>query len=142
MTERRVRRDPYADPRDRSTERDRYGDFDEDPGYEPEGRRRGISPVAIFLVIAIVGSIAYMAFVLTVREATQIPLLASGAVVLAIVFGALAAFCVRSLWRTGLERGSGGRTILTALIGGGAAIAASGFAAASIILFQLAVRPA
>jgi hypothetical protein len=83
-----------------------------------------------------------MAYVLTVREATQIPLLASGAVVLAIVFGALAAFCLRSIWRAGLERGNGGTTILTALVGGGAAIAASGFAAAAIILFQLAIRPA
>ena len=146
MTERRVRRDPYADPRDRDIERDRYADYDDgpgydDPGYEPEGRRR-ISPVAIFLVVAIIGSIAYMAYVVTVREATQIPLLASGAVVLAIVFGALAAFCLRTVWRAGLQRGSGARTILTALVGGGAAIAASGAAAWAIILFQLAARPA
>ena len=146
MTERRVRRDPYADPRDGEVERDRYADYDDpgydDPGYEPEERRRGISPVAIFLVVAIIGSIAYMAYVVTVREATQIPLLASGAVVLAIVFGALAAFCLRTVWRAGLQRGSGARTILTALVGGGAAIAASGAAAWAIILFQLAARPA
>ncbi|HEX2470135.1 MAG TPA: hypothetical protein VHK05_06065 [Candidatus Limnocylindrales bacterium] len=136
MTERPIRRDPYADPRDP------YIDADDEPGYEPAERRRGISPVAIFLVIAIVGSIAYMAFVVTVREATQIPLLASGAVVLAIVFGALAAFCLRTIWRAGLERGNAGRTILTALVGGGAAIAASGFAAGAIVLFQLAARAA
>jgi hypothetical protein len=143
MTERHIRRDPYADPRDGDREGDPYVEYDEDgPGYEPEERRRGISPVAIFLVIAIVGSIAYMAYVVTVREATQIPLLASGAVVLAIVFGALAAFCLRTVWRAGLERGSGGRTLLTALVGGGAAMAASGFAAGALILFQLAARPA
>ncbi len=74
MTERRIRRDPYADPRGGDLETDDYVDYDDDPGYEPEERRRGISPVAIFLVIAIVGSIAYMAYVVTVREATQIPL--------------------------------------------------------------------
>ena len=141
MTERRARRDPYADPRDRDLEPDRYADYD-GPGYEPEQRRRGISPVVIFLVVAVIGSIAYMAYVVTVREATQIPLLASGAVVLAIVFGALAAFCLRTVWRAGLERGGAGRTILTALVGGGAAMAASGFAAGAIILFQLASRPA
>jgi hypothetical protein len=146
MTERRLRRDPYADPRDRDPDRERYTDDDyagyDDSGYEPGPRRRGISPVAIFLVIAIIGSIAYMAYVVTVREATQIPLLASGAVVLAIVFGALAAFCLRTVWRSGLERGSGGRALLTALVGGGAAMAAAGFAAGAIILFQLAARPA
>ncbi len=141
MTERRIRQDPYADPRDRDIEADRYADND-DPDYEPELRRRRISPVAIFLVIAIVGSIAYMAYVVTVREATQIPLLASGAVVLAIVFGALAAFCLRTIWQGGMERDSGGRVILAALVGGGAAIAASGFAAGAIILFQLAARAA
>jgi hypothetical protein len=145
MTERRLRRDPYADPRDPDLGRDRYVDDDagyDDSGYEPEPRRRGISPVAIFLVIAIIGSVAYMAYVVTVREATQIPLLASGAVVLAIVFGALAAFCLRTVWRAGLERGSGGRALLTAIVGGGAAMAAAGFAAGAIILFQLAARPA
>ena len=136
MTERRARQDPYAEPPPR------YLDADDDPGYEPEERRRGISPGVIFLVIAVIGSIAYMAYVLTVRETTQIPLLASGAVVLAIVFGALAVFCLRSIWRAGLDRGNGGTTILTALVGGGAAIAASGFAAAAIVLFQLAIRPA
>jgi hypothetical protein len=101
-------------------------------------RGRRISPVAVFLAIAIVGSVAYMAYVLTVREATQIPLLASGAVVLAIVFAALAVFCVRSIWRAGTEPGHAGRMLLTALVGGGAAIAAAGFTAAALILFQLA----
>jgi hypothetical protein len=53
--------------------------------------RRGISPGVVFLAIALVGSVAYVAYAITVRDASQIPLLASGAVVLAIVFGALAA---------------------------------------------------
>ena len=97
--------------------------------------------MALFLAIAIMGSTVYMAFVLTVREATR-PLLASGAVMLAIVFAALAAFCVRSIWRSGTEPGHGGRLLLTGLVGGGAAVAAAGFTAAAIILFQLATRPA
>jgi hypothetical protein len=134
MTDRRARRDPYAKPRRPPP----YQDDDPDPEFEPGVRGRRISPVPVFFIVAVVGSIAYMAYVLTVREATQIPLLASGAVILAIVFAALAVFCVRSVWRAGLERGNGGRTILTALVGGGAAIAAAGFAAGSIILFQLA----
>lgn len=99
------------------------------------GRR--ISPGVVFLVLAIVGSIAYMAYTVTVRDTSQIPLLASGAVVLAIVFAALAAYSLRATWRAGTD-GRGGRAVLVALVGGGAAIAAAGFAAGAIILFQVA----
>ncbi len=108
-----------------------------DPGYDepPPGRR--LSPGPIFLVVAIVGSIAYMAYTVTVREASQIPLLASGAVVLAIVFGALSGYCLRATWRAG-EEDRGRRALLIGLLGGGAAMAAAGFAAAAIILFQVA----
>lgn len=103
----------------------------------PAGGSRRISPGVIFLVVAIVGSIAYMAYTVTVRDTSQIPLLASGAVVLAVVFAALAAFCLRSILRAGKE-GGGGRVVLVALVGGGAAMAAAGFAAGAIILFQVA----
>jgi hypothetical protein len=108
-------------------------------GSSPTGTSGGrrISPGVVFLVVAIVGSIAYMVYTVTVRDTSQIPLLASGAVVLAIVFGALAAYCLRSIWRSGTDE-RGGRTILVALVGGGAAIAAAGFAAGAIILFQVA----
>ncbi len=105
------------------------------PVHSAGGRR--ISPGVIFLVVAIVGSIAYMGYTVTVRDTSQIPLLASGAVVLAVVFGALAAYCLRSTWRAGTD-GRGGRALLVALVGGGAAIAAAGFAAGAIILFQVA----
>ena len=109
------------------------------PGSAPAGPTgsRRISPGLIFLVVAIVGSIAYMAYTVTVRDTSQIPLLASGAVVLAVVFVALAAYCLRSVLRAGKE-GGGGRVVLVALVGGGAAMAAAGFAAGAIILFQVA----
>ena len=106
-------------------------------GSAPTAGTRRISPGLIFLVVAIIGSIAYMAYTVTVRDTSQIPLLASGAVVLAVVFAALAAYCLRSIWRAGTD-GGGGRVLLVALIGGGAAIAAAGFAAGAIILFQVA----
>ena len=102
------------------------------------GRR--ISPGLIFLVVAIVGSIAYMAYTVTVRDTSQIPLLASGAIVLAVVFAALAAYSLRATWRAGQED-RGGWALLVALVGGGAAIAAAGFAAGAIILFQVASGP-
>ena len=124
------RSNPSASPRP-----DRSGRADS-TSARTAGTRR-ISPGLVFLVVAIVGSIAYMAYTVTVRDTSQIPLLASGAVVLAVVFGALAAYCLRSIWRAGTD-GGGGRVLLVALVGGGAAIAAAGFAAGAIILFQVA----
>ena len=110
------------------------------PSPVQAGGGRRITPGVIFLVMAIVGSIVYMAYTVTVRDTSQIPLLASGAVVLAVVFGALAAYSLRATWRAGTV-GRGGRAILLSLVGGGAAIAAAGFAAGAIILFQVASGP-
>ena len=95
------------------------------------------APGPVFLVIAVVGSIAYLLYAITVRDASQIPLLASGAVVLGIAFGALAIYCLRASWRAGGD-GRGGRALFVALIGGGAAIATAGCLAGALILFQLA----
>lgn len=118
MTDRRVRREAYQE------------------APEVTGGSR-ITPGLVILAVAVIGSIAYMAFVVTVRDNSQIPLMASGAVVLSIVFAALAAYSLRASWRAGAEPGRGGRAILVALVGGGAAIAAAGFAAGAIILFQI-----
>lgn len=110
------------------------------PRRSPAGSGRGAlrpTPGLVFLVIAVVGSIAYLLYAVTVRDASQIPLLASGAVVLGLAFGALAIYSLRSSWRVGAH-GRGGRAFGVALIGGGAAIAAAGCLAAAIILFQLA----
>jgi hypothetical protein len=115
---------------------DSDGIDDVEPGPPLRGRSMP-SPGAIFLAIAIIGSILYMAFVISVRDSSQIPLMASGAVVLAIVFGALAVYSLRAVLRAGLEPGAGGRAMLTAVVGGIAAIAAAGFVAGAIILFQI-----
>jgi hypothetical protein len=128
MTDRRSRLEPQWD--------------EPSPGdsYPPRrgGGGRGLpSPGVIFLAIAVVGSIVYMAFVISVRDSSQIPLMASGAVVLAIAFGAAAAYGFRATLRAGLEAGQGGRAMLMAIVGGLAAIAAGGFAAGAIILFQV-----
>ena len=98
--------------------------------------RRRISPGLVFLVVALVASVGYTLYAITVREASQIPMLAAGAVVLAIAFGALAVYCVRAIWR-GERSDRTGRTLLVGVIGGIAAIAAAGALAGAIILFQL-----
>jgi hypothetical protein len=143
MTDRRSRYDAELGPPGRR-DIDPYDSPDVDP-YDPRGvdprdgdRRRSMpSPGLIFLAIAIVGSILYMVFVISVRDSSQIPLMASGAVVLALVFGALAVYSLRSVLRAGLEMGQGGRAVLIAFVGGIAAIAAAGFAAGAVILFQI-----
>jgi hypothetical protein len=136
MTDRRASPDPYAAPR--RAYRDASDDVGYEDRYDPPRRGRRISPGAIFLAIAVIGSIAFTAYFLTIREATQIPLLAAASVVLAIVFVALAVYSLRWVWVGGMERGNGARLLLVALVGGVAAIAAAGAAAGAIILFQLA----
>jgi hypothetical protein len=92
------------------------------------------------LGIALIGSLAYALYALTSRDAS-IPLLASGLVVLAIAFGALAVYCGRATWRAGLDRRDG-RAIALGVTGGFAALAAFGCVAFAIILFQLIGPPA
>lgn len=106
------------------------------PPARPPARRR-ISPGIIFVAIAVIASVVYVLYAITVRDASQIPLLASGAVVVAIAFGALTVYCFGAVLRAG-RAGRGGRAILIALLGGVAAMATSAAGAAAIILFQLA----
>ena len=70
-------------------------------------------------------------------EGSQIPLLASGAVVLGIAFAALALYCLSAVWRAGVD-GRGGTAIVLGLVGGVAAIIAAGCVAGAIVLFMLA----
>ncbi len=101
------------------------------------GRR--ISPGVVMLAIALGGSALFALYTVTVRDASQIPLLASGAAVLGIVFFALAAYAVRATWHAGIA-GRDRRALLLAVTGGFAAIVGSGCLAGAIILFMLS-RP-
>jgi hypothetical protein len=129
MTDRRSRSEPRWDERPAP-------DDDDWSGRVRTGRGMP-SPGLIFLAVAVIGSIVYMAFVISVRDSSQIPLMASGAVVLALVFGALAAYSLRATLRAGTEPGQGGRAMGIAIVGGLAAMAAAGFAAGALILFQI-----
>ncbi len=124
-----------------------------DSGYDPgrqvsprrsDGSRRDVrsgphigplrlTPTRVFIGIALVGSIGYLVYSLTVRDTNQIPLLASGAAILGIVFAALA---VLGAWRAyGAGRdGSGGRAVLAAVLGGLAALVSfAAFATAAVL---------
>jgi hypothetical protein len=92
-----------------------------------------ITPIRITLAIALVGSLLYVLYAITVRDASQIPMLASGAAVLGIVFSALAVGGAIETYRAGTEP-DGRRAIVLALAGGLAAIIAAGcFAGAAVL---------
>ena len=80
-----------------------------------------VTPMLVVLVGALFGSLAYVAFALTVRDTTQIPMLVSGAVVLGVVFIALAVAGAVRTYQAGVE-GRGGRAFGLALGGGIAAM--------------------
>ena len=98
-----------------------------------------ITPTRVVLAIALVGSVAFLAYALTVRESTQIPLLASGAAVLGIVFTALALAGLIATYRAARE-GASGRAFGLAVLGGIAALIAFGCVAGAIIM-ALVVTP-
>jgi hypothetical protein len=105
------------------------------PPKEP-GRHIGplaITPTGVLLLIALVGSAAYLLYALTVREADQIPLLAAGLVVLGIVFVAIAVVGLRATWRSSVG-GRDGRAFAHALVGGFACLAAAGCFSGALIL--------
>ena len=109
--------------------------------YRPSnaGHRR-VSPGAVMLAIALGGSVIFALFTITVRDASQIPLLASGAAVLGIAFCALAAYSARATWYAGIA-GRDRRAVGMALAGGLAAMIGAGCLAGAIILFMLSQRP-
>ena len=101
---------------------------------------RSISPGVIFLAVALIGSVVFTVYAVTVRDASQIPLLAAGGVVLGLVFIALAAYTLRSTWRAGIEERNG-RALALGVGGGIAAIIGAGCIAGAIILFLLSRTP-
>jgi hypothetical protein len=92
------------------------------------------------LAIALGGSVLFALFTITVRDASQIPLLASGAAVLGIAFCALAAYSIRVTWHAGIA-GRNQRAMVMAIAGGIAAIIGAGCLAGAIILFMLSRSP-
>lgn len=109
-------------------------------------RRRGlhigplaITPTRVTLLIALIGSVSFLLYAVTVRDTSQIPLLASGSAVLGIVFAALALSGATGAVRAGRE-GSGGRAFAMALTGGLASVIAFGCFGAAIVL-ALVWRP-
>jgi hypothetical protein len=113
------------------------------PDAGSDGPRLGPIPITatgVLIAVALIGSLAYLVYAITVRDASQIPLLASGAVVLGLVFGAIALVGARATWRSSVE-GRDARAFGHAIVGGLAALIAAGCFAGAIILVLLQSAP-
>ncbi len=111
-----------------------YGRAEDEPA-----RHLGPIPITatgVLILIALILSLGWLAFTVTVRDASQIPLLASGTVVLGIVFAAIAIVGGRATWRSSV-RGRDARAFGHAILGGFAWLAAAGCFAAAVMLFIL-----
>ena len=142
MTDRLPNQAMHRGHAEREPARPRSGRGRHGPG--PAGPHLGPIPITatgVLIVVALVGSLLYLGYALTVRDASQIPLLASGAVVLGIVFGAIAVVGARATWRSSVA-GRDARAFGHAIVGGLAALAAAAAFAAAIILFLLRQTPA
>lgn len=96
-------------------------------------RRPRITPIRVFIVIALVGALALSAYAFLTRDTSQIPLLATAAAILGIVLVVLAFAGAAATYRAARD-GQGGRAVVMAFAGGIAAMAAAGTLAAATIL--------
>ncbi len=115
----------------------------------PDGshRRTGIfvgpvrvTPTRAFLALAFLGSILYLVYAIGVRDTTQIPALASGALVLGLVFGMLATVGGVETYRAA-RANRPARSVAAAVMGGVAGMIALGCLAAAAILSILSRTP-
>ncbi len=95
-----------------------------------------ITVTRVVLVIAVVGSVGYLLYAITVRDPAQIPMLTSGAAVLGITFTALAIAGAVETYRAA-RADRPGRALAAAIFGGIAGIVAFGCFAATAVLALL-----
>jgi hypothetical protein len=79
----------------------------------------------LVVVVVLLGSLAFIAWVVLTVEDNQIPLLAFGFVALGASFVAIAVGALVGMWRAA-SRAEGGRAFILAVVGGLAGLAAIG----------------
>ncbi len=92
-----------------------------------------VTPTRVILTIALVGSLVFVLYALTVRDKTAVPLLATGSLVLGIVFALLAIAGAVGAVSAARERQEGS-AFLRALLGGVAGMIAFGWFALATVL--------
>jgi hypothetical protein len=88
------------------------------------------------LLVALVGGVAFLLYSVLIRDALQVPLMATGLAVCGIVFGLMALLAVVSVVRAGRE-GRDGTAVLAALAGGVLAVASLGCLAGATIFSMI-----
>ena len=92
-----------------------------------------VTPIRLSLLVALVGSLALVAYAFLKRDNSQIPLLATAAAILGIVLIVLAFSGAAGTYRAARD-GQAGRAVVLAVAGGLAAMAAAGALASATIL--------
>jgi hypothetical protein len=108
----------------------------DDADARPRGPQLGplrITPTRVFLAIALVGGLGFLAWATFVRDQLQVPLMASGLAICGLVFAAIAVLSVGAVVRAGHE-GRDKRAVLTAFLGGLVAVGAFLCLAGAVIM--------
>ncbi len=92
-----------------------------------------ITPLRVTLTVALAGGLAFLAWSIFVRDANQVPMMATGFAVCGIVFAVVALLSVGRIVAAGRE-GRDGTAVLTALVGGLVALAAMMLLAGAVIM--------
>jgi hypothetical protein len=99
-----------------------------------------VTPTRVFLAVAFLGSLLYLVYAVNVRDITQIPALASGALVLGLVFGMLATVGGIETYQAS-RANRPARSVMAAILGGVAGVIALACLAAAAILAILSRAP-
>jgi len=95
-----------------------------------------ITPARVFLLVALVGGLGFLAYSIFFRDALQVPLMATGFAVVGIVFGIAAFMSIGAVVSAGRESRDRA-AFFTALVGGFLAVAALMCLAAAVIMSMI-----
>jgi len=95
-----------------------------------------ITPLRVFLGLALLGGIAFLGWSVLVRDANQVPMMATGFAVCGLVLAVVAAMSVGKIIAAGRE-GRDGTAVMTALVGGLMAMASMLLLAGAVIMSLL-----